>query len=73
MENFKPYFVLDSYRMPNDVVDDMSDMWCNNELGNDWFYVEWAYQNATTYPALAKYIEDHRPDTTTPILIHYSW
>lgn len=85
MSNDFPYYrealIIDSSDLRRLAVDDyeniieeMSQIWYESELQNDFSYITWAYQDKKQYPYLAAYIEKHIPDHENKlVLIHYWW
>jgi hypothetical protein len=56
---------------PEDVYEEVVQMWQNFELGNDFSYVTWDAEFEEDYPIIAKYIADH--NVTGECLIHFWW
>lgn len=72
----RTWVIVDAHipRVPKDVMEDMSKLWQDRELGNDYYYVQWDHkEDRNNYPALAKYIEENVGFANPRILIHYCW
>lgn len=49
-------------KLPKEVMDEIHDLWIDNELGNDVYYYHWNSNNEETrnkYPILAKFLIDN--------------
>jgi hypothetical protein len=63
--------------MPENIVDEVRQLWINCEFGNDHYYFRWEtiaeigeYGAETNYPNLYKYMVDNKIEKC---LIHYWW
>lgn len=58
--------------IPEDIVDEIRDLWTDAEFGNDNHYYSWTGNSydVERYPLTTKYLEDHG---VKECLIHYWW
>ena len=67
--------------MPEEVVEEVKDLWRNMEFGNDYYYYPWGEQDFYDaenedigeefgYPVIAKYLREHN---ITECLILFWW
>lgn len=83
MQPIKKAFIIDSLYCPDDVKDEISDLWEFNDFGNDFFYLIWFWERfdpdelsmSEKYPRLAEFLKENgiNENTTETILIHYYW
>lgn len=66
--------VLDAQRgeLPSEVKEQISELWGDNELGNDdcYFKFNTAFEEAREYPIIAEYLKSRGVERC---LIHYWW
>lgn len=80
MKYGKQVIVYDLQRggIPDDVSQEVEQMWVDNELGNDHCYFQWDHEEYTgDYPAIAAFIlkdlEGRTSSEDETILIHWWW
>jgi hypothetical protein len=57
--------------LPEEVVDDIRQLWQDYEFGNDNYYYSWGkHTEKEEYPVLAKYLDEAGVESC---LIHYWW
>lgn len=57
--------------IPDDVYEEVKELWAENEFGNDNYYYDWyTDSDEDNYPKIAAYLIEHG---ITECLIHYWW
>lgn len=58
--------------VPEEVVEEIRQLWADNEYGNDFYYYTWVPDyDGENYPKINRFFKKH--NVTGDILIHWWW